>query len=373
MTILKATKSALALSVALAVSGAAYANTNDADLVQDGVQNTAEITQDGDNLYADVAQTGDDNSAVVDQLVASMSDATITVTGNGNSSDVGQSGAEHQAEIVTTGDFNSAGIFQDGNSNTALVEQFGGDNDSVISQSGSLNDSYVISDGDNNAADIDIVGDDNLFDVYQYEYDNDVMGMVTGSFNDVYVLQTGYNNLVDITIEGDTNIVEVRELLGSRRNSDMTAFIDGDGNELYAAGRAGSGQSMSFDITGNDNYIDTFQFHNGVSLDFTTAGNSVSNNVADIDQAGAFSSISLLLTGSSNNIVMQQGGPSSNASNRIEGIGGTGGFHIGGDNGDIDLLQSGAQNVIQGMQMSDGSSINVSQTGNGNTAVITQI
>lgn len=359
---------------------------NDATILADGNANLSTIDQASMNSTAYSLAEGNSNQQAIMQTGSSQTAASL-VFGDGNTTSQTQgdlNGSGQLSVVYLEGNNNGAVTSQVGNDHVAEVSAFGDANLFQVTQTGSNHASQIFGQGDsnsvlveqigdNNASMIDINGSFNTFDVFQRQEDNDLSSVVAGNTNDVSVWQGGRGNLVDMEIQGDSNLVDVEERLTSRRNSDTLIFIEGNDNKLYAAARSGSGQYMNFDITGDDNLIDSYQFHNGVSLDFTTDGVAVTGNTADIDQAGAFSSISLLLTGSMNDIVMQQGGPSSNASNRIEGLGGADEFHIGGDDGEVTLYQSGIQNIIQGAQLSNYSAINVSQTGSFNTAVISQL
>ncbi len=144
-------------------------------VLQNGNNNVSMINQSGDNQTALVNQMGDRNRSDIDQD-GNYADATVIQDGDENEADVrfqaaDGSGTGGPATPVVPGINASAGIYQTGDLNDALVEQYVDalPATAIIDQNGNENDSKV----------------------YQREGDAFASNTQNGSFNDSIIDQTG--------------------------------------------------------------------------------------------------------------------------------------------------------------------------------------
>ena len=162
---------------------------NDADIKQTGVGNNSTVLQNfqGGGAYARVDQTnaagGAVNSAYIEQVSAGFStdpaqfaygaDAEIVQNGSDNSSSIVQTGYSatmaqgNTASNSQIGDSHWSSINQGGIDNTAIVNQSGFDNTSSVSQGGNANIATVVQGSSGNVSSVNQSGNSNTATVTQ--------------------------------------------------------------------------------------------------------------------------------------------------------------------------------------------------------------
>lgn len=119
-------------------------NAQNAEVLQDGDNNTVEVTQSGDgDHFAGIEQTGNANNVDVAQSGAVQGVALITQDGNANTALL----AQNDTGLIGSG----AAIAQTGANNLATLIQDGSDNQAVLTQSGDNNTMTATQLGDGNA------------------------------------------------------------------------------------------------------------------------------------------------------------------------------------------------------------------------------
>ena len=114
-----------------------------AEVVQDGDDNTVQVSQFGDgDHFAGIDQTGNDNLSSVTQAGSAQNVALLTQTGDANTillsqNDSGLAGSG--AAISQTGSGNLATLIQDGDDNQAILAQNGDNNTMSATQIGAGN------------------------------------------------------------------------------------------------------------------------------------------------------------------------------------------------------------------------------------------
>ena len=184
----------------------------------DGTQNYSSTNQRGTDIDAATIQTGRGNNAQISQGFAAFSNATINQDGDFNSAQIDQNGAlgseteGASSTINQTGDANYADSFQDGIGAESTISQFGdtnkaeamqdGDNSSGIFQTGNTNEATVVQGGGaGNSSTVNQTGNGNAV--------GDVGGPGLAP-TVVGVRQMGSNNLstVDQTTSGASALVD---------------------------------------------------------------------------------------------------------------------------------------------------------------------
>ncbi len=158
--------------------------------------NVATITQDREAAsayltHAEVYQDGSTNTALVDQSLAQNAWAKIDQDGDLNWADIDQSNdaspdPNHQAEVRQDGDLNEAQILQEGTSNSR--------NNAKVRQVGDSNDAFLDQDGWGGSHVMQITQDGNLNKA-------GVSGVGGALF------QSGWNHWLDVDQIGDSNVV----------------------------------------------------------------------------------------------------------------------------------------------------------------------
>jgi len=119
------------------------ASDQNAELRQDGNDNTTDVTQTGDGAhFAGIEQTGNDNITGVSQSGSAQNVAVLSQTGDANTAllsqnDNGLSGSG--AAITQNGSGNLATLTQDGSGNQAVLAQTGDNNTMTATQIGDGN------------------------------------------------------------------------------------------------------------------------------------------------------------------------------------------------------------------------------------------
>lgn len=290
-------KKLLTLSTALLfAAGAAFAQSNDATLNQDG----------------------DDNEASIEQL------------GSGNSAELNQgfdNNGDFQGQSNAIGD-----IFQDGDDNSATMNQRAWGNDG--------NDHEVEQLGDGNSANTDIYNGNNFGYLLQDGSVNSARMVQSGTSHESYIMQTGVENYAQSSsVAGSGNqtaIVQgIPEGLGNggpsldgpqplgaqslflpfSEDNAATLKVEGSDNmagilQIGLGNNAGSNPQWSGDlginVEGNGNLSGIAQLGDMNEANISVMGNA---NVSGILQLGAENTGSIMQNGSGNTaLIVQNGG-----------------------------------------------------------------
>lgn len=223
-----------------------------------------------DSNTADLIQDGENNTATIEQLETTLiSQAAIRQSGNNNIGYI-QQGSE--------------------NASTANLYQEGTDNDARLYQAGNGTQSHIElqQQGQGNQANIAFG---------ESHYSNNFSGMQLGNYNAIEV-QGGYDAYGAINQKGDRNGV-LLSLSGS-------AGVDQTGNDNYASVNASNEGELSIVQEGSTNELLISQIaYSGGELIGTTVGNS---NVVNIEQRGEYQvSLRYVQQGDGNQLAIQQG------------------------------------------------------------------
>ncbi len=235
---------------------------NSLSISQSGQENTAIINQMGNNNTADTTQSGSENVSTTEQW------------GNLDVASTSQFGIENTS-FVTQSDFNglggdkSASVFQNGNSNYALVHQYEdyysaispGAQNADISQLGSSNQTLIYQTGTASASS-KIGGDNNLHDINQriiapFTVENAADLASYGDFNAVNLTQSGLGgNSAEVLQEGDYNGVTLNQ---NRQDGYAMITQTGDNNTLNLT-QNGVGNSFQISMVGSSNALSLTQY-----------------------------------------------------------------------------------------------------------------
>lgn len=332
------------------------ASNSTATIFQDGASLTSFIVQGGDSQTAFVEQAGSGHRSVIGQ-------GLLGAAGNGNVANVTQGG---------TAAFSVSTIYQGANGNAATLVQTGdGGNSSYIDQG------YV--------GGTELGGDDNLAIVEQNGSSNNSFVVQhfgsTGSLNQANVLQVGIGNFsrIDQTASENTAMVIQQDALGatsmiaqgSTGNLATVTQSDGPGNSSTVSQGSVSGTN----IGGDDSIAVVVQSGSGnQSAVFQTPIASGLDNRADILQAGTANNQTVFQGAIGNVTTLVQTGGSDNESYIDQGY--VSGTEIGGDNNRADLEQDGSNNtnsILQNFNLAGSDNeADVLQVGVGNTSSVNQ-
>ncbi|MDE4191488.1 hypothetical protein [Phaeobacter gallaeciensis] len=317
-------KTFLVASTAMALAGAAWADSNEAALDQNGSGNTALIDQSaGANNVAGTSATftdyanqpllqdGDNNDLTVDQ----SGDGNL-VGYNGNSGSpagyVEQLGDDNVADIEQTTDGNAViRVSQEGDAGTGTDEniltilQTGGNNNTMRTvlqkATGGVPDLA-------NTADLSQDGTGNLINtVQQFGEDNSVTVQMTGDGNGTTALsgvaavannatfiQRGLGNMINVDIDANNTGIGVEQR--GDGNSVGTLDINGDNNEIGIAqggpanqsGQSGNNNVVAMGVVdGASNIVGIRQWNDDNMATLNIIGAS-DDNIVDIIQEDAF-------------------------------------------------------------------------------------
>jgi len=179
------------------------ARISQSDSAASSVDNTATITQTGVLNNGEVIQDdGNDNTALIDQNGDGMgagdeNNALITQTGTGNNNTDGS--IDFPATITQIGNGNAGEILQTGDSNTeTIITQDGNDNAAFLSQSTKFNIGNINQEGGNNVASLtQIDGDGNDADIDQLGDNNQVLVTQGGTGANTADVTQGFNDSSD--------------------------------------------------------------------------------------------------------------------------------------------------------------------------------
>ena len=278
-------KNVLTLLIAILFSaGITFAQSNDADVTQDGTGNEA-----------DVVQIGLENEAVINQSNAVNNRAYIDQDGEGNDATINQANASgtqqlHHGTIDQLGDDNEAILDQSmwyGNvGHTGKIDQEGNRNYANLVMGGANNDRGTINQ----------TGDDNIADVDQMRgasgTSNPAIVVIDqiGNWNEVYLDQHSSTwTHAYIWQDGDYNYVDLEQKQAD--NADIGQY--GDNNKVAGVERVSLVPTMPlvFDEDGfayqHTSDIDIYQLGDGNKVGFLQCGSGLGGRVfADIEQIG---------------------------------------------------------------------------------------
>lgn len=300
--------------------------------------NIADVNQEGGNQNANVTQTGSLNNADVNQFTDNFGPQTSDViqTGAGNTVEVSQS--------QTGGGDNFL--------NSAFIQQIGDGNygKQVQVAPGSNSGQHLIAyqTGDDNIAEQSILGGyTESFSVQQVGNENQAYQTALGGrHNHGEILQTGNENLATQTVDGSNNGYMAAEVLIQQAGNNNTATQDFYGygwshmnnGQIYQTGdeniatQLASGRSLDLQITQEGNLNEAFQDANGNNFDLGYG-----------------------------ELIINQSGEDNFATQTVIGDGNQGYINQFGENNNAFMNQTGDMNWAQ-----------ITQTGNGNTATVTQ-
>jgi len=315
------------------------------NVTQVGPSNNAGVTQTGDNL-SDISQA---NWAIPGHVATVVQIKDLP--GTKNISNLVQEQRNSSADVYQKGAENVSGLTQAG-PNVAVIDQIGTGNilgglnflGNAYQKNGtSFNDDknelILIQTGNRNKAGVSQqhyatakltqLGSDNEVKVNQY-------GGAVGILNTAEVMQVGDLNKSSITQfdEGNRAMINV---LGSNNTTNIYQHVV----DNYAIIKA----------VGSDNTVNVNQFT------VTTLGNRAyldmagSNNMVNFDQSGSWNQI---------------GGKDMFPDVAFAAVTAADMLSYTGSNSDIDMTQSGNQNVIKSKMKNDSGDIDVTQTGNVN-------
>lgn len=322
------------IAIVATVSGLALAHT--ADIEQVGSDNDAAVNQTGPKAnVASILQNGDENIATVDQdstgtgggpnpnyvkpvsyifsYAGGVSDRGINQQGNRNTAVVDQKAKNGTASITQDGDDNSATVnqealvngyntglvYQGGNNNSAQIDQVGG-NDAKTYQTGSGHSASIEQIGIGNGPDpiLDCPGIADWspladFDIAVYNY---------GTYRiPVTQYQNGTGNVATAVVEGDYN--KIGQWQDGKLN---VADLDilGDLNQVKQVQLRDDNDS-EIDIIGHSNQAGTYQ--NGFGPNDATININGDFNNAYICQLGSSHTADIVQNGNNNNAYVVQG------------------------------------------------------------------
>lgn len=294
----------------------------------------------------------------------------------------------------------------------AVTSQTGNDNEVILEQSGGPNLASQLQQGDANFSRVAQDGNNNLADTTQTNFDNQVEVVQSGSANEATVFQLSdyyYGHSASVVQLGAENIAEVIQTEGN--GSQATLHQQGGGNvhrveQLFYANQVDSrtfGTDNLIEITqngaasatteqfGSDNriIIDQNVYPYGGAVNVYQDGAS---NEAAVTQAGGryyTGEVELRQVGSANSAqVVQWAGFSNLTFNELTARQGTRTGTIRGSsagNGNrvnidqsfdgpvLDIAQNGSANEIDVVQHAAYGTASISQSGDGNIAVLNQL
>ena len=348
--------------------------------------NQVGVLQDGDDNIANVGITGSQNQVAIGQTPgviivfgiplpngAADNLATVNIIGDLNMVGVSQLGRNNNADAGIDGDDNDVDVRQDSNliGNTAAATIVGDDNDLLIDQ-----------DGANNAS-ATVTGNTNLLDIVQAGLSSATAG-VTGDDNVVSIDQDGINQAT-VTIAGlapaaggNGNTVAATQLTTGLGFNDLTVTVFGSDNDIVSSQTNGGFGTNSAAITfnGNNNFLDVVQTKGGL----LGSGNSLTVNLTGNDNndlpgftspvalsaAGTLSPGQIVQSGAGNGITLNVGAndPASNGNlfafsqtgdtNTIQGA-------IDGSFNQAVVVQAGSSNFTSFVQIGNYNVLGVNQ------------
>ncbi|MFG6660973.1 hypothetical protein [Sulfitobacter sp. 915] len=324
-------------------------------------------TGSGDANEIDILQSGNDNAVRRMEQTGNGNELNIRMSGERNNINYayqfaksGESVANNYALVIMSGNDNGHGALTDDFSGApgalaSRIGQRGLDNRITLDFAGDMNDYGTVQNGERNrATGIVITGDQNSLGVNQYGSDNRIaLSTVAGDGNSIGFRQIGSNNEAAADIVGNLNRSLIEQVgsdndsglwvVGDRNTAKLMVGINSDSNYLRGQQRYGNDNTMTVNVTGDNN--------NNSGSFFTDAALSARND-ANAVTGLTFGRGDLWQHGSDNELTL----------------------NINGDNNLFAALQQGSNNAIVG-SMSGGHSNQavVAQLGNSNMASFSQV
>ena len=181
-----------------------------------GSGNALTIFQDSKySSYIDGEQKGSDNVMTINQGNDWSTNINIGYLqdGNNNTAEINQLGHDVYLTSKQVGNNNKATLTQDGESNVTLkVDAQGGDGNTITVKQG---DTYA----ENLLTKISQDGSGNTADVFQLGYDGELILSQTGNENSAKLVQNGVNQTMRVTQNGDRHSATVTQDVPSRNNT----------------------------------------------------------------------------------------------------------------------------------------------------------
>ena len=358
----------------LGLTSTAWALDNQTLVDQRGDRLGAFLTQDADTRQGrlEVVQTGRASQAYLTQS-ASLGDSTrVEQGGLGNFANITQAAGgarevaidqreanqSHAYVYQGHGQRNRVDIVQDGLLNEALVRQGGDDQQMRIEQSGARNGIELFQDGRDSGtrSRLKQVGDDHVQDV-----------LSLGARNEVDLLQGGAANQAQVEQRGDDNYAGARQ---GARQQELQLIQTGNRNDarVQQNGLADRPQRLSAVQLGDDNTAQLLVTGEGNTLDLQQQG---SRNTAGVLIGGDDARLTLVTTGNDNALRANGGGDDIELSVTQLGEG-----HVFSASllsaAQVEASQQGFGQRAVISQLSEGNSLSLRQSGQGNSATIQQ-
>ncbi|KAF0677153.1 hypothetical protein [Profundibacterium mesophilum] len=292
-------------------NGMVITQTGNANYIQSARQvgdtNTSNISMTGNNNWVfDWAQQGTDNTM------------TLSVTGDDNRGGTGiGGGARHANDQLTSfrqiGDGNSATMMQNGDRNRIGLNQSGNGNTvGTIMVTGRENQLGIKQGGATNTVALGaITSDENTFGVRQVGDMNRAALASTGSgSSSILFEQLGNSNEMSVSLDGFGNGKNGAAMaLTESSTLNRAMHLNYAGNLRIGGGGAtlhqkGDGNSLDYNVDGNDNLYTMVQDGGSNEIEGSTNGNS--NEIA-VWQSGGSNLINFDQMGSSNALAIRQG------------------------------------------------------------------
>lgn len=286
---IKIMKKLLTLSTALLfTAGAAFAQSNDASVSQDGDSNEATVEQIGydnsaelnqgfngqgqSNAFATIEQDGTSNVAVLNQRAWASrgNDHAIEQLGDGNSGVLDIYNGNNSGLLIQDGTENSARMVQSGNDHESVILQTGDENYAQSRATGGSGNVTAIVQGipsgfldlpeldgpqllgfiplpssEGNAATLKTRGSNNLAGILQIgnynsagsnpQWSGDLGIDIDGDGNMAGIAQLGDYNIANIAVSGDANMALVIQE-GSEHSASIMQDGSGNSAEIYQSG-----------------------------------------------------------------------------------------------------------------------------------------
>ena len=264
-------------------------DASDASITQQGSENDADVSQilGNDRMSADIYQEGNSNLASVTQQWGQFHEALVEQIGDANALDLVQDNTNTYTNVYQRGDGNAADIFQrsrlfdssgDPVSIIELTQEGDGNSAEVTQDSESTagNEAYISQTGNGSFVSVEQLGDGNYAEAshsgngsIEQSQQGDLNTVVANASSSGEVTQTqigddnmavagdgtqvNQNSVVEQYQKGDDNFAEVDIWSGNGRTLDILQHQEGDGNDASIQGISRTNQVTQKQF-GNDNY-----------------------------------------------------------------------------------------------------------------------
>ncbi|MBL7471286.1 hypothetical protein [Robertkochia sediminum] len=250
--------------------------SNESTTTQTGTSNFIEVRQNFDDTSV-ITQNGQQNSATVEQTGTNINTIDQIEGALGNSAEVTQSGSN--TSTITQKD---GSLDEDENQvlkgNKADVNQVGSNTSTVTQTGGYGNYAYVEQSGSNTSTINQIDGDNNSAWVYQEDSGNTstINQGTQGYSNTAWVSQKGMEQTSTIyQYMGENNFAEVEQLDtvydGEGRNVNTMTQEEGNANNAFLIQNGASNTNTLYQ-TGNHNIFNAQQYGKGNTINVTQSG-----------------------------------------------------------------------------------------------------